>query len=287
MPGLKRDAERHDREQSHSSPADHPAHFSFHRSGDKLFGNVNFVNPNCTINFNFYRNVNINVDLNINVKFYTNVNVDLNFYVNINFNHDYNCKTNFNIHINFNLNFHDGINYNNYNNHYYNNRNYNYNHSNDNYCVVPSRQLYRQSLWNEVNTFNTVSPLGVKLTFGYVIILCNKKYVHSDTAANLATAYSNCCQYGMKLASFSDQSQVDCLKNHFSAGPTWVAASITGSIVNPRWCTENSSFYLKDFTAANPTLPGPGYDAISMDISTGTFSYAKSTDLFSWTLCVV
>ncbi|CAB3380399.1 Hypothetical predicted protein [Cloeon dipterum] len=208
------------------------------------------LEPTTTSHYNF----NIHLNKHFHKYFHKYFHKHFNKYFNKHFNKYFNKY--FNKHFNKYFNKHFNINHDNYNNHLCPAIN----------CTVNINQQ------NEVKNFNAVNKYGVLLSVGWVIILCNKKYVHSETTVTLADAYLKCCQWGMKLASFANESDASCARTQFNSEWTWVAATIDGSPSNPRWCTADSSYLLKDFTSTYPTLPGPDYDTIAMSIGSIAFT---------------
>ncbi|CAB3380397.1 Hypothetical predicted protein [Cloeon dipterum] len=163
--------------------------------------------------------------------------------------HYINCD-NFDQHFNFNIHLNKHLNkyFNKHFNKYFNN---NYNNNNHNYDTTNYNNNHNYDTTNHNNNYNNYNNH-------------NHNNNNNNNNHNYDTTNYN---------------------NHYDE-ISWVATSITGSLVNPRWCSEDSDYLLKDFTAVNPTLPGPGYDAIAMRLSDATLMYAKSTDLL-WALCVL
>ncbi|CAB3382862.1 Hypothetical predicted protein [Cloeon dipterum] len=141
-------------------------------------------------------------------------------------------------------------------------------------CVINTAQQ---------NEFRNQKAWGL-ISTGYVIYLCDKKYIHYNIPVTQSDAYLKCCQMGLKLASIATMADLHCVKGNFCEQLTWVASSINGSLSDPRWCTASGSYLLSDLTQKIPP-PGPGIDAINMRLSDGTAMYDRASNL-RWALCV-
>ncbi|XP_059481979.1 uncharacterized protein LOC132200498 isoform X2 [Neocloeon triangulifer] len=121
--------------------------------------------------------------------------------------------------------------------------------------------------------------------YGIVTSACGRKWivVRTNPGVNLPQAYQACCEFGLKLASFSENATetFNCVADSigYAGRNVWLAVSRLNSINRPRWCSSDAPFSIYDYPGAQSiTTNDPSKDTIYFNFMFRTISVANQWD---------
>ncbi|XP_059489855.1 uncharacterized protein LOC132205044 isoform X2 [Neocloeon triangulifer] len=125
------------------------------------------------------------------------------------------------------------------------------------------------------------------LRYGFVQVICGKRYFQDKTRTELKWAFQNCCQQGMKIVSIGTLEELNCLTNITTPGSgewLWVGSSRINS-TRARWCTSQEPFYFDGYDKVFDNAD-PSFDAYLVSPRKKMITIAKQT-AWHFPLCVL